>query len=547
LQANKKNSAILAIVLVLAICFLYSFNIGKYDLLSPDEPRYSEVAREAAAEGNWIIPSLNNKVYYEKPPLYFDIIALSGKLAGDFTVTSVRIPGIIIASLLVGIVAYFTSRKVNFLTGMLSGIILAGTGLFFWMSMKVNLDIPLIFCTTAATFLLFDDINSEYSNKAKVLLAFLLMGLATIIKSPIAFLPVLIIVVYALSCGKKDSLKRIPWFLSFAAGILPAAIWICLAYLQMGYPYIKVTVVDQILEYSTGEQGHANPFYYYLTNLPAVALPWSLFFIPAVYYVYKRRKELPELVKFSSIWFVTAFIIFSAVGSKRGIYLLQLYPAFALITAWFFYNHFKKTIKEKYSLVIPVLLLAISFAGLFVVGLFAGKGLIEKELEINLSSTPGILNLLNNSLIFSLIMTILLIFAAVKRKKPFIFGAVTVLSVSIIVFSKTFFLPAINPYKSERFLAEALAEQYNKNTQVGLWGSVGRDCGFIFYNKIYFDTEFNDGNSAINFLSKEGRQILVVNKEKKLYENVPKDIYENFDISKFRVGSHNMLLLVEKR
>jgi 4-amino-4-deoxy-L-arabinose transferase-like glycosyltransferase len=80
LELNRK-ATLTILILVISIFLVYIFNIGAYDLWSPDEPRYAEVGREAAVDGHWIIPHLNNRIYYEKPPTYFNLIGLSGILA----------------------------------------------------------------------------------------------------------------------------------------------------------------------------------------------------------------------------------------------------------------------------------------------------------------------------------------------------------------------------------------------------------------------------------------------------------------------------------
>lgn len=546
MKSDSRSTLLWAFLISVIVFVFYFTNIWRYDLFSPDEPRYSEVAREAAMENHWIIPHLNNEIYYEKPPLYFDVVALTGLLAQKFTVTIVRIPGIILSALLIFLVICYTIPKTDFKIGILSGLILASAGHFFWMAMKVNLDIPLTFCTTIATFLLFEDIHSPNSRKVRVLPAFFLMGVGTIIKSPISFLPLLPIIAYALIYNKKDALKRIPWFRAFAISLLPAALWMWLAYQEVGFSYIQTTVLDQVMDYSTGKQGHSNPFYYYLLNFPLLGLPWSLFFISALYYVYQFRKEIPPLVAFSVLWFAIGFIVFSILGSKRGIYLLQLYPAFAIITAWFFNKYFKGVTNEKYAVATPIIILAVVFGVLAALVYFKGAGLVEKELEFELADNPDMRNLLIYLFIYLICCALLFASSVMARRKKFVFVALLAFSASLVILLKSVFLPGINPFKSERYLAEDLAAQYEKDAEVGLWGTVGKDSGFIFYNGIYYDKVFSNGGEVTAFLSNPGRQLLIVNKEKKLYQNIPQSVYEGFEIKKYRVGSHNMLLLIEK-
>src|SRR5580692_6687416 len=50
---------------------LYFLGLGSYPLFTPDEGRYSEVAREMIATHNYITPNLNGVVFLDKPILYY--------------------------------------------------------------------------------------------------------------------------------------------------------------------------------------------------------------------------------------------------------------------------------------------------------------------------------------------------------------------------------------------------------------------------------------------------------------------------------------------
>jgi 4-amino-4-deoxy-L-arabinose transferase-like glycosyltransferase len=78
--------------------------------------------------------------------------------------------------------------------------------------------------------------------------------------------------------------------------------------------------------------GHRQPFYYYLTTLPADFLPWTVFAIPAVfaYFPYRQLRQRPIAV-FFFLWFVVVFLFFSISDTKRDLYLLPLLPAVAIL------------------------------------------------------------------------------------------------------------------------------------------------------------------------------------------------------------------------
>ena len=71
---------------------LFFSNIGGWDLWNPDEPRYAQIAREMLQGEGWIIPHLNSEVYYDKPPLFFWMIAGSAKLLREMNEAAARLP-----------------------------------------------------------------------------------------------------------------------------------------------------------------------------------------------------------------------------------------------------------------------------------------------------------------------------------------------------------------------------------------------------------------------------------------------------------------------
>ncbi len=47
------------------------FRLGSLPLSGADEPRYARIAREMHDSGRWVTPTLQEKPWLEKPPLYY--------------------------------------------------------------------------------------------------------------------------------------------------------------------------------------------------------------------------------------------------------------------------------------------------------------------------------------------------------------------------------------------------------------------------------------------------------------------------------------------
>jgi 4-amino-4-deoxy-L-arabinose transferase-like glycosyltransferase len=71
-------------------------NLGVHHLfVHTDESRRALVALEMILSGNYIVPTLNGQLYFNKPPLYNWIIAASFKLFGAYSAFALRFPVVI--------------------------------------------------------------------------------------------------------------------------------------------------------------------------------------------------------------------------------------------------------------------------------------------------------------------------------------------------------------------------------------------------------------------------------------------------------------------
>ena len=112
-----------AVLMLLAAAVLF-VNIGGWELWTPDEPRYAQIAREMLNTGNYLVPSLGAEPYSNKPPLFFWLIALSSRYYGGVNAAAARIPSAV-AALGVLLLTYLLGRKLyGPLTGFFAGLIL---------------------------------------------------------------------------------------------------------------------------------------------------------------------------------------------------------------------------------------------------------------------------------------------------------------------------------------------------------------------------------------------------------------------------------------
>ena len=139
------------IILLVGFCFfLFFFNLNQWDLWSPDEPRYAQVAREMVNGGDWVLMHLNGEMYTDKPPLFFWLIGLSSYLWQGFTSFSVRLPSAVFGMLAVVLTCLIGRSLFGSSVGLISGLILATSFEFAFRSTRANIDSTLTFFTTAS-------------------------------------------------------------------------------------------------------------------------------------------------------------------------------------------------------------------------------------------------------------------------------------------------------------------------------------------------------------------------------------------------------------
>src|ERR1700730_2248878 len=66
---------------ILFLCF-YTILLGSHSLITPDEGRYSEIAREMLLSGDYITPRVNGVAFLDKPILYYWLQTITINLFG---------------------------------------------------------------------------------------------------------------------------------------------------------------------------------------------------------------------------------------------------------------------------------------------------------------------------------------------------------------------------------------------------------------------------------------------------------------------------------
>jgi 4-amino-4-deoxy-L-arabinose transferase-like glycosyltransferase len=163
-------------------------------------------------------------------------------------------------------------------------------------------------------------------------LVFLGTAAAVLTKGPAGLVIVGAVVVATLLAGREG--RRLAGLLApgpvVAAGTIVLG-WYALAYHRAGAEFVAVQIVRENVERAVGfgafeRQRHIRPLKM-LGAFATVLLPWNLTLLDA----WRLRGGWQG--RFLHSWWIVVLAFFTVAAGKRGVYLLPLYPAIALIAA----------------------------------------------------------------------------------------------------------------------------------------------------------------------------------------------------------------------
>ena len=333
---GKRETWLYFLSLALCSALLILIGLGGYDLLTPDEPRVAGIVAEMAREGNLAVPRLNGTPFLEKPPLYFwagsAVMHLLGETALTARLTSAiaGIAGVLVLFLLV--------RSMGFspLGAFLSGFVLVTSPRYWILSRRCISDMTLCFFITCAMTCYFQARRDPQNTKVFYFLLFVLsLSGAFMTKGLVGLaIPLASLAAWHIIPRKPSLRDFMLLFAGAALCLIPFVIWLLYLYGEIGRDAVYQMVWTQNFGRFTGDfSAHLKPFYFYLTVFPVQFLPWTLF-LPLG--VMQHLKGIPTGKKdnhsrFVFSWFIGTFILLSLSASKRGIYLVPLYPAAALL------------------------------------------------------------------------------------------------------------------------------------------------------------------------------------------------------------------------
>jgi len=387
-KINKEqfnNSWMQLIVLILLSAILFFTGLSGRALWG-SEGRWAEIAREMIMSGNYFLPTIDGKVYFDKPLLSYWII-LPFSFKGVVTELSSRMPsalsgiGVVLLTFIIG------RRLFNSRVGMISAMLLSTSFMFVLWSRTASAEMLNLFMIWLA-FLLFLTGNSR-GRLMYIVLLYIVGAIAAFCKGPVA--PAVIFISigfysaiellinlrkkgFAWIVFKKVFYSEFCWIfssqgfagfvagLSFFTGLLLAPV-----VLTGSWQSVELMWRENILRFFRPFD-HIEPIYAYLKYIPLFSAPWTFFLLASFREI--KGWENDRLTRWIITIAVAIFIFFTSSGSRRSYYILPILPALAIINGKVIFDWLNMTDPLRKKIIYAAALLTSILLALAGIGLF---------------------------------------------------------------------------------------------------------------------------------------------------------------------------------
>lgn len=323
-----------------AIFAFLALGIGLRSPWPADEPRFALAAMDMVSNNHWLLPHRGGEIYADKPPVFMWLQALFFVITGNMRIAFL-LPSLLAATATLFLVFDITRRLFGREGAWFAVVALLATVQFTLQAKSAQIDATLMAFTTLGLYGLLRH-HCVSPSTGWYALAWLAMGVGIITKG-VGFLPMLLLpgLFVAHRLQAIDTRASASWRIRLAPLliVLPAALWLLplvIAASAGGHQdiaaYLNELLFRQtVTRYAEG-LGHYKPAWYYVLDvIPLLWMPLSLLLIWLVPdWVKQLRKK--STVHWSLLSFaVLALLFFSLSPGKRGVYMLPLLPAVAIL------------------------------------------------------------------------------------------------------------------------------------------------------------------------------------------------------------------------
>ncbi len=334
--------------LLFAVVLLVSFyRLGSVTLFDVDEAVFSQATKEMVMSGNWITPTYDGVNRYDKPILFYWLMAGSYKVFG-INELGARFPSAAAGFVLALALFFFARRIAGERTAFHAAMVFTLSLYFFVYSHAAVTDMVLTLFISLSLFSLFlASVEGERGERRRLYIYgfYLFSALAFLTKGLIGIVfPFGIAMTYLLATGGPKAVKKVFDAGGAAIFVAVSAPWYAAEFAANGREFLMQFFVKHHFErYLDVISGHRGPVYYYLPILILGLLPWVAFLPAGIGRVFREsrgtdrdpagRQQEGRLKLFALIWFAMIFLFFSFSTTKLPNYILSAVPATVILIA----------------------------------------------------------------------------------------------------------------------------------------------------------------------------------------------------------------------
>jgi len=495
------NKKVFPLIIIASAIFFFIPFLGSVHLFDWDEINFAESAREMLVTGNFSRVQIDFHPFWEKPPLFFWMQALSMKIFG-INEFAARFP-----NALAGIITLFTlyligKRLYDEKFGLIWALAYLGSFLPHLYFKSGIIDPFFNFFIFLSVVFLARSIHDTGKKEGfkYALLAGISIGLATLTKGPVGLLVAgLSVTVYWITMKLKgiSNWKNVLVF-SVSCFII-ASLWFLPEMINNGFWFIREFLKYQVDLFLKPVAGHSGPIYYHFLIVFLGCFPISVLALPVLFRKKNnsRDDEGKYFLKWMLILFWVVMILFSIVKTKIVHYSSLAYLPLSFFAAYYVYQLVNDAKDLKKYLVWLILVTGTIFSailiGLPLIIRFKDFFIpyIKDDFAVACLNTPvrwsGYEFLIGVIYLLAIIVSIIMI----KRKKTFT-GIITMFYAT--AFCIFFYLKAVVP-KIEGFSQAPAINFYKSIAGQDVYATT---VGFYSYAPFFYFNKMPGGNPESN-------------------------------------------------
>ena len=341
-------------MLLAGLAFLTFFvGLGRPAITDSDEAFYAQAGREMVESGDWVTPRYNRQHRFEKPVLFYWLVALAYLAAGAGELAA-RLPSAL-AGLGLVLAAFACARRwYDDRTAVLAGAITATSFGYVVVARQALPDLALAFFITAATWAAFEALvvpgRADRPRRGWLAAAGAALAAAFLTKGPVGVvLPALIVGPPAVwrclverrpqTGGPRPPLARLAGDVGLLAAICLALTvpWFAAMTETHGAGYLEGFFIDENVErFATARYNAPRPLWYYLPIVAGGLLPWSplmlVWWRPLRRMLAGARRMGPAEIRLG-LWALAPLVFYSISIGKQPRYVLPVLPPLAILLA----------------------------------------------------------------------------------------------------------------------------------------------------------------------------------------------------------------------